>query len=247
MSSNNHKEKEEEKEIIQPRVGMHRHFMMDSEKSKLEHPRRELWKWLFSYLGRYKWKFLTFLILLLIGTLITSVTPIISANIIDYGIVAEDSLYIIIMSTFYFSLLLFMAISTYFAQYGMGKISQRITFQIRNDLFYKLQDMSLSYFDKRSSGDIMSITTNDVTQLNQLVGGQFVSVISSIVGLILTIFIMFFLNPYLALLSLIIQLVMLPHQSKKILQEQRLFKHMDKKKKHLLNLMKQIQLIITQC
>ncbi|MHA1822636.1 MAG: ABC transporter transmembrane domain-containing protein, partial [Promethearchaeota archaeon] len=158
MSSNNHKEKEEEKEIIQPRVGMHRHFMMDSEKSKLEHPRRELWKWLFSYLGRYKWKFLTFLILLLIGTLITSVTPIISANIIDYGIVAEDSLYIIIMSTFYFSLLLFMAISTYFAQYGMGKISQRITFQIRNDLFYKLQDMSLSYFDKRSSGDIMSIT-----------------------------------------------------------------------------------------
>ncbi|MHA1497759.1 MAG: ABC transporter ATP-binding protein [Promethearchaeota archaeon] len=204
MSSNNHKEKEEEKEIIQPRVGMHRHFMMDSEKSKLEHPRRELWKWLFSYLGRYKWKFLTFLILLLIGTLITSVTPIISANIIDYGIVAEDSLYIIIMSTFYFSLLLFMAISTYFAQYGMGKISQRITFQIRNDLFYKLQDMSLSYFDKRSSGDIMSITTNDVTQLNQLVGGQFVSVISSIVGLILTIFIMFFLNPYLALLSLII-------------------------------------------
>ncbi|MBY9018444.1 MAG: ABC transporter ATP-binding protein [Candidatus Lokiarchaeota archaeon] len=204
MSSHNQKEKEEEKEIIQPRVGMHRHFMMDGEKSKLEHPRSELWKWLFSYLGRYKWKFLTFLILLLIGTLVTSVSPIISANIIDHGIVAEDSYYIIIMSTFYFSLLLFMAITTYFAQYGMGKISQRITFEIRNDLFYKLQDMSLSYFDKRSSGDIMSITTNDVTQLNQLVGGQFVSIISSVVGLILTIFIMFFLNPYLALLSLII-------------------------------------------
>jgi len=204
MSSNNQKEKEEEKEIIQPSAGMRKHFMMDSDTSKLEHPRRELWKWLFSYLGRYKWKFLTFLILLLIGTLITSVSPIISANIVNLGIVAKDSFYLINMSTLYFSLLLLMAITTYFAMYGMGKISQKITYEVRNDLFDKLQDMSLSYFDKRSSGDIMSITTNDVTQLNQLVGGQFVSIITSIVGLILTIFIMFILNPYLALLSLII-------------------------------------------
>jgi len=205
MMSNNHSEKEkEEKEIIQPSVGMQHRFMMDGGKSKLDHPRRELWKWLFSYLGRYKGKFLSFLMLLLIGTLITSINPIISRSIIDYGITAKNSSYIIVVSTLYFSLLLFMAITTYFAQYGMGKISQKITFEVRNDLFYKLQDMSLSYFDKRSSGDIMSITTNDVNQLNQLVGGQFVSIITSIVGLILTIFIMFFLSPYLALLSLVI-------------------------------------------
>ncbi len=202
--SNNHQDREEEKEIIQPSAGMRRHFMMDSGKSKLDHPRHELWKWLFSYLVRYRWKFVTFLVLLLIGTLITSVSPIISANIIDNGIVAKNFIYIVIMSSIFISLLVFMAITTYFAQYGMGRISQKITFEVRNDLFYKLQDMSLSYFDKRSSGDIMSITTNDVTQLNQLVGGQFVSIITSIVGLILTIIIMFFLNPYLALLSLVI-------------------------------------------
>ncbi|MHA1542436.1 MAG: ABC transporter transmembrane domain-containing protein, partial [Candidatus Hodarchaeales archaeon] len=205
MSNNNQKEKEEEKEIIQPRVGgMHRGFMMDSGSTKLEHPRRELWKWLFSYLGKYKWKFFILTTLMLIGTLVTSITPIISANIIDNGIVAKDSIYIIFMSTFYFSLLVAMATTTYFAYYGMGKLSQYITFEIRNDLFYKLQDMSLSYFDKRSSGDIMSITTNDVTILNQLVGGQFVMVISSIVSLVLTVSIMFFLNLFLALLSLII-------------------------------------------
>ncbi|GAH72645.1 unnamed protein product, partial [marine sediment metagenome] len=63
-------------------------------------------------------------------------------------ITAKNSSYIIVVSTLYFSLLLFMAITTYFAQYGMGKISQKITFEVRNDLFYKLQDMSLSYFDK---------------------------------------------------------------------------------------------------
>ncbi len=205
MSRNNHKENEDEKEIIQPRLsGMHKGFMMDSSTSKLEHPRRELWKWLFSYLGPFKWKFITLLVLLLIGTLVSSINPIISANIIDNGIVAKDSIYIVFMSTFYFSLLVAMAITTYFAHYGMGKISQNITFEIRNNLFYKLQSMSLSYFDKRSSGDIMSITTNDVTILNQLVGGQFVMVITSVVSLVLTVSIMFFLNLFLALLSLII-------------------------------------------
>jgi len=207
MNNNNQKEKkEEEKEIILPRVGggMHKGFMMDSGDSKLEHPRRELWKWLFSYLGNYKWKFITLIVLSLVGTLVTSISPIISANIIDNGIVAKDSIYIVFMSTFYLSLLVAMAITTYFANYGMGKISQTITFEIRNDLFYKLQDMSLSYFDKKSSGDIMSITTNDVTLLNQLVGGQFVMVITSVISLILTVSIMFLLNIFLALLSLII-------------------------------------------
>jgi ATP-binding cassette subfamily B protein len=253
MSNNNQKkQEEEEKEIIQPRVGMHRGFMMDSGSSKLEHSSRELWKWLFSYLGRYKWKFVGFLVLLLIGTLITSITPIISANLIDYGIVAKDSAYIIFMTTFYFSLLVAMALTTYFAQYGMGKISQNITFEIRNNLFYKLQDMSLSYFDKRSSGDIMSITTNDVTQLNQLVGGQFVSIISSIVSLVLTVTIMFFLNAFLALISLVIFPIFFIFTNLFRKRVMGLFKESRKTigsitSSILPNLTKLIQLITTQC
>jgi len=203
--SNNHNKKEKgEAEIIQPSA-THRHkFFMDSKNQKLEHPRRELWKWLFSYIKPFKWKFVIFFILLLIGTLISSITPLISANIIDLGIVAGNSQYIIVMCSFYLGLLLVMAIITYFSQFGMGKISQKITYEIRNNLFFKLQDMSLSYFDKRASGDIISITTNDVTLLNQLVGGQFVQIINNIVSLGLTLVIMYFLNFYLALISMII-------------------------------------------
>ncbi|MFX0139420.1 MAG: ABC transporter ATP-binding protein, partial [Candidatus Hodarchaeota archaeon] len=204
MSNNHNKKEKEEAEIIQPSSSHRPHFFMDSEKKKLEHPRKELWKWLFSYIKPFKWKFIIFFVFLLIGTLITSITPLISANIIDFGIIAGNSRYIIFMSSFYFILLLVMAIITYYSQFGMGKISQEITYEIRNDLFFKLQDMSLSYFDQRASGDIISITTNDVTLLNQLVGGQFVQIINSIVSLGLTIVIMYFLNFYLALICMII-------------------------------------------
>ncbi|MHA2101020.1 MAG: ABC transporter ATP-binding protein, partial [Candidatus Kariarchaeaceae archaeon] len=199
---NEEEEEEQQQEIIQPRAGGGHKFMMDFESIELNSSRSELWKWLFSYLKPFKGKFAVYLILLLVGTLITSITPLFTKFIIDNGIDAGNIPFIIIMSGIYFALLLFMAITTYYSNYGMGKMSQRITFEIRNDLFYKLQDMSLAYFDQRSSGDIMSITTNDVTLLNQLVGGQFVGIITSIVSIGLTVLVMFFLNPFLALISL---------------------------------------------
>ena len=204
MENNNKQENEEEEqqEIIQPSAGSHHKFMMDFEAPELQHSRSTLWRWLLSYLKPFRGKFFIYLIFLLIGTLITAITPLITASIIDKGIIGTNIPFILIMSVTYFSLLFFMAITTYYSSYGMGKMSQRITFDIRNDLFYKLQDMSLTYFDQRSSGDIMSITTNDVTLLNQLVGGQFVGIITSFVSIALTIFIMFILNPFLALISL---------------------------------------------
>ncbi|MFW9781528.1 MAG: ABC transporter ATP-binding protein [Candidatus Heimdallarchaeota archaeon] len=192
----------EEKEIILPSASARHGFMMDFESTELEHPRKTLWKWIISYLLPYKWKFTLFLFFLLAGTVISAITPTISARIIDTGIIGGNFYFVLVMSVIYLSLMVFLAITTYLSQFGMGKISQKITFEIRNDLFFKLQDMSLSYFDQKSSGDIMSITTNDVTILNQLVGGQFVGIISSIVSIISTIGIMFYLNSFLALISL---------------------------------------------
>ena len=206
MSNNRHKDdyKEEDKEIIKPSASTRHRFLLEGDKSQLEHPRKDLWKWLISYLKPMWVKFLLFFIFLLIGTVITAISPILSANIIDNGIVVKDVNYILMMIVIYLSLILFMAVTSYIAQFGMGKISQKVTFQIRNDLFFKLQDMSLSYFDQRPSGDIMSIMTNDVTLLNQLVGGQFIQIITSAVQIALTVIFMFFLNPFLALISLIV-------------------------------------------
>ncbi|MFX1477766.1 MAG: ABC transporter transmembrane domain-containing protein [Promethearchaeota archaeon] len=193
---------EEEQEIIKPTAVNRPRFMFDFEGVILDNSRKTLWKWIISYLKPFKWKFFFFIGSLLIGTIISALTPAISALIIDKGIIRGNVSYILIMSAIYLLLMLFLAITTYLAQYGMGKISQRVTFDIRNDLFFKLQDMSLSYFDRKSSGDVMSITTNDVTILNQLVGGQFVQIISSLVSIISTIGLMFYLNPFLALISL---------------------------------------------
>jgi len=205
MSNNKYKKDDEEREeIIKPSASTRQHFMLEGDKSKLDHPRRELWRWLISYLKPQKLKFFLFFIFLLVATIISSLTPIFSANIIDRGIVTKNTDYVVIMSNIFLILILIMAIANYFASFGMGRISQKVTYQIRNELFFKLQDMSLDYFDKRSSGQIISILTNDVTLLNQLVGGQFVQIITSMVSIGLTVLFMFFLNLVLALISLLI-------------------------------------------
>ena len=199
---NQKKSKEPEKEIRQPASGMRRMMMFDEDDNELNNPRNTLWKFLFSYLKPHRKSFLLFMILLLFGTIIMSLSPLISASIIDNGIIAQDAQYILFMTTIYLTMMIFMAISNYISQYGMGKVSQNVVFGIRNDLFYKLQDMSLTYFDQHPSGDIISITTNDIDQLNMLVGGQFVMIISSMLSMVLTILFMYVLNPLLATISL---------------------------------------------
>jgi len=198
------KDQKTEKEIRQPMSGGHGRFLFGEDNKKLDNPRKILWKYLFSYLKPFRRSFLLFFFLLLIGTSIISISPLISALIIDNGIIAQNPRFVLYMSVLYLSLMLFMAISTYVSQYGIAKVSQNVVYKIRNDLFFKLQDMSLSYFDQHPSGDIISITTNDIDQLNQLVGGQFVMIISGILSIVLTVIIMYILNPLLATIGLVI-------------------------------------------
>jgi ABC-type multidrug transport system fused ATPase/permease subunit len=204
MSSPNKDEEEQKRDIIQPSASTRSRFMFEDGKAKLDHPRNLLWRWLFSYLTPFKLKFILFFTFLVISTVITSYMPIIAANIIDDGIIKGDVQYIYWTTIIYLFLVIILVLSNYISQFGMGKISQFVTYDIRKDLFLKLQKIPLGYYDKRSSGDIMSIMTNDVTQLNLLVGGQFVQIITSIISIGLSVLFMFILNPILALISLII-------------------------------------------
>ena len=136
-------EEEQQKEIIQPSASMRHKFMLERDKTKLEYPRKFLWKWLISYLRPFRFKFSLFFCLLLFGTVVTSVTPLLTASIIDNGIVKGNLRYVLLMSGIYLVLMIFMAFSNYFSLYGLGRISQKITYDIRNDLFFKLQTLSL--------------------------------------------------------------------------------------------------------
>lgn len=74
--------------------------------------------------------------------------------------------------------------ATYGQTYNMSYIGQRVIIDVREAIFKHLQRLSLSYFDRRKTGVIMSNLTNDVAALQSAVVDNLISLITESVTLI---------------------------------------------------------------
>ncbi len=74
---------------------------------------------------------------------------------------------------------------------------------LRNDLFTKLQTLSLRFFDQRAHGDLMSRLTNDIENINMVLSESITQLISGALTLVGVAVVMLWLNPCLAIVSLI--------------------------------------------
>lgn len=93
----------------------------------------------------------------------------------------------------------------YFGErYLMSFVGQKIVNDIREKLYRHLQTLSLSYFDKHKTGNIMSNLTNDVTALQTAIAGNLISFVQEAVILVGSLVSMIFLYWKLTLLTLVI-------------------------------------------
>ncbi len=83
-------------------------------------------------------------------------------------------------------------------------VSQRSLKRMRQDLFNKLQNLPIGYFDKNQTGDIMSRFTNDVDMLGEMLNTTLIQIISGSVTLIGTTVLMFYTNYILGLITLVL-------------------------------------------
>ncbi|HSH69259.1 MAG TPA: ABC transporter ATP-binding protein [Deferrisomatales bacterium] len=86
----------------------------------------------------------------------------------------------------------------------LAGVSQRAIRVLRGDLFGHLQRLSLSFFDTRAQGDLMSRLTNDMDAISRVLTdhvSQFFTGLLSLVGIVA---ILFALNPWLALGSMLV-------------------------------------------
>ncbi len=73
-------------------------------------------------------------------------------------------------------------IASYVRQRLMVQVGQGTMLRIRIDLFTHMQSLPISYFDTHSHGDIMSIYTNDVDTLRQLISQSIPEIINSVIS-----------------------------------------------------------------
>ena len=87
-------------------------------------------------------------------------------------------------------------------------LGQRVVFDIRNKMFRHLQNLSISYIDKRGVGAVMTRIQNDVAVIQELFGDTVIGIISNALVLVGIIVIMLITDWQMALLSFIVLPIM---------------------------------------
>ena len=80
--------------------------------------------------------------------------------------------------------------------------------KLRESLFYKMEKLPLSYFDSHAHGDIMSVYTNDIDTLRQVIGNSVPRLFQSLITIVATFISMIVLSIPLTVIAVIMAFVM---------------------------------------
>ena len=92
-------------------------------------------------------------------------------------------------------------LASYFEMFLMGKVGQRIVYDLRSSMFARIQRLGIRYIDRRGVGSIMSRIQNDVSVIDQLFSDGLVDILSQVALLVGIIVLMWMTNWQLALVS----------------------------------------------
>ena len=102
------------------------------------------------------------------------------------------------------AVMLLRSVFAYLSMYLTNWAALRAVADLRTKLFDHLQNLSLGFFSHARTGDLISRITNDTQILHNVIGGWLASVVKDPVTLVCTVAVLFYLEPTLTLISLIV-------------------------------------------
>ena len=99
-------------------------------------------------------------------------------------------------------------VAGYLSNFLMIQVGQGTMRKLREDLFRHMQDLPLRYFDNHAHGDIMSVYTNDVDTLRQVIGSSIPNLVKSLATIIATFVSMVVLSIPLTLVAIVMAWLM---------------------------------------
>ncbi|MBT3271718.1 MAG: ABC transporter ATP-binding protein, partial [Spirochaetales bacterium] len=154
----------------------------------------------FSYLKPYLGRFWIGQVATLAATAAGLVFPLITRHLVDTLLVSKDLKLLFILLSILAGVFVVMMAAGYLKDIILGKTSQYITRDIRQQVFEKLQTLKVSYFEKTKSGEIVSIMTNDINRFQESISQGLVYVISQLVSLAAVLFMLVKLDAPLSLI-----------------------------------------------
>jgi len=121
---------------------------------------------------------------------------------IDTYITQGELVGLSILSLIYIGITLVNWLSDSLRTYQLGWVGERMLFEMREQMFSRLQELSFSFYDQSEMGEIMSRVTNDTDSIGEAFFSGVINIISDIFSLVGIIAIMFFMSVPLTLVSL---------------------------------------------
>jgi ATP-binding cassette subfamily B protein len=178
----------------------------------------------------YKWAIVVVLACVLISSLTSLVSSLFIKTLIDDYIVPltkmDNPEYASLARTLFILafILFFGTICSFTYNRLMIHISQGTMLRLRQQLFKKMQRLPISYFDQHSHGDIMSVYTNDIDSLRQMISTAMAQVFSSVITIVATFTSMIVLSIPLTLVSIVMAMVMVITTTKLSKRSRRFFR-----------------------
>lgn len=95
-------------------------------------------------------------------------------------------------------------VSSFGSQYFLTNGIQNTMRDLRNDVQKKIAKLPVSYFDKRTVGDMLSIISNDIDTLSNALQQSLSRILSSVLSVILAIVLMFYINPVMGAVAVLL-------------------------------------------
>ncbi len=186
--------------------------------------KKYVYKRLWDYLMRFKWLLFIALILTVVANAFSLIGPYLTGLTVGAMEGTVDMPKVLYYASLMIGFYITSAVMLYILSRVMIHISKSVVFEMRQDVFKKLNKLPIKFFDNHTTGDLISRMSYDIDTINQSLAGDAISLFTSALTIIVSLTVMILTAPLLVLIFAVtipIAILLTTILSKKVKQKYR--------------------------
>ncbi len=148
----------------------------------------------FTYVNKYKFRFYSAFVAALICSLMSMINPYLSGVIVDDVIMKNKSGILIYILGIMVFITVLKSVIRYTYQMVFEHVSQNVIFEIRQQMYEKLQELDVDYYNRTRTGDIMARMTGDMDAIRHFIAWVMYNIFENVTMFVFAIGTMFVIN-----------------------------------------------------
>ena len=191
-------------------AGWFAYLRYDEKKDRPAITREMLWR-VWGFARPYRWGVLKLLFTILVITMLSLISPLLFRDLIDNAIPEENVRRLVFLTIGMVAIPMINGIVGVWQRNLNSQIGEGIIYDLRRTLYAHMQSMSLRFFTKTRTGELMSRMNNDVIGAQRAVSDTTVTIVSNSISVVATLTIMMIIDWRLTLLGVsVLPLFVLP-------------------------------------